>query len=67
MEEWNDSILGPDGTGAPVYQPMITIRSGDRMLIHKPLNAGLNSYSVPMAEWYLITAADCHGQVIYEM
>ena len=68
MEEWNDSIMGPDGSGAPVHQPMLTIWLGERMLIHEPLNAGLNRYSVPMvAEWYLITATDCHGQVIYEM
>ena len=68
MEEWNDSILSPNGSGAPVHQPMLTIWSGERMVIHEPLNAGLNRYSVPMvAEWYLINATDCHGQVIYEM
>jgi len=68
MEEWPDGVLGPDGSGAPIHQPMLSIWSGERMLIHEPLNAGLNRYRVPMvAEWYLITATDCHGQVIYEM
>jgi hypothetical protein len=68
FEEWNDSIMGPEGWGAPVHQPMLTIWSGERMLINEPLMAGLNRYGVPLAkEWYLITATDCHGQIIYEM
>ena len=68
MEEWNDSIMGPDGSGAPVHQPMLTISSEDRILIHEPLAAGLNQYGIPMVtDWYVITATDCHGQVIYEM
>jgi len=68
MEEWNDSILGPDGWGAPIHQPMLTIWSDDHILVHEPLAAGLNNYGVPMVtEWYAITATDCHGQVIYEM
>lgn len=67
MEEWNDSILGSDGSGAPVFQPMLTIWSGERMLVHKPLVAGLNRYVIPMVtNWYRLTATDCHGQVIYE-
>jgi hypothetical protein len=74
MEEWNDSILGPDGTiagsdgsVAPYYQPRITIWSGDRQLVNEPLMPGLNHYPVPIvSEWYVITATDCHGQVVYE-
>jgi len=67
MEEWPDDVLGPDGSGAPVFQPMLTIWSGERMLVHKPLVVGLNRYAVPIVtDWYRLTATDCHGQVIYE-
>ncbi|MEN8230473.1 MAG: hypothetical protein ABFS38_20090, partial [Bacteroidota bacterium] len=74
LEEWNDSILSPAGSetpvvgsGAPVFQPRLTIWFEDRMLVNEPLVPGLNRYAVPMvAEWYRLTATDCHGQVIYE-
>jgi hypothetical protein len=66
MEEWNDSILGPDGTSAPVHQPRLQIFSGDRMLLDEPLESGLNQYIVPLAgDWYSLIASDCHGDVIY--
>jgi hypothetical protein len=66
LEQWNDSILGPDGTGAPVYLPMLSIWSGNRMVLHQPLNPGLNRYQVPLVEdEYHLQATDCHNQVIY--
>lgn len=67
MELWNDSIMGPDGSTAPIYQPMLTIWSEDRMLVHAPLMAGLNHYDVPVVDsWYKIIATDCQGQMVYE-
>jgi hypothetical protein len=66
MEDWNDSILGPDGSGAPVYQPRISIIAGDRVVVDEPLNAGLNRYMVPLVDrWYAITVTDCRGQIVY--
>lgn len=62
MEEW------PEGMMAPVHQSMLTIRANERILLHEPLMAGLNQFRVPIGpEWYLLTASDCHGQVIYEV
>jgi len=61
MEEW------PDGIMAPVHQPLLTIWAGDQMLLREPLQGGLNHFAVPfVSEWYLVTATDCHGNVIYE-
>ncbi len=61
MEEW------PDGVMAPVHQPMLTIWARDRVVLKEPLETGLNHFAVPLlAEWYVVTATDCHGQVIYE-
>jgi len=66
LEEWNDSILGPAGTRAPVHQPRLTIITGDRVVVDEPLNQGLNRYKVPLMDrWYVIKATDCHGEVIY--
>ncbi len=60
VEEW------PEGLMAPQHQPRLTIHAGDRMLLDEPLNPGLNRYIVPvMARWYVLTATDCHGNVIY--
>jgi hypothetical protein len=67
VEEWNDSILGPDGTGAPVYLPMLSIWSNNRMVLHEPLNPGLNRYHLPMLDHeYHLEATDCRGQVVYQ-
>ena len=67
FEEWNDSILGPGSTGAPVYQPTLTIWIGDRLVLHEPLNPGLNNYPLPIANAaYTLTATDCHGEVVYD-
>lgn len=66
MEEWNDSILGPDGRGAPVHQPRLKIFAGDRVVVDEPLNQGLNRYMVPLVDrWYTLTATDCHGDMVY--
>ncbi len=67
MEEWNDSILGPDGSESPVFQPRFMITVNDRLILDKPLNTGLNYYRIPLgAEWYVISASDCHGKVFFE-
>ncbi len=61
LEDW------PEGMMAPVHQPMLTIRANERMLLQEPLMAGLNRFRVPMGPvWFLISATDCHGQVIFE-
>lgn len=66
METWNDSIMGPDGSGAPIYMPMLSVWSGNRMLFREPLNPGLNQYQLPMLnEAYILEATDCTGQVAY--
>jgi hypothetical protein len=66
LEEWNDSILGPDGSEAPVFMPMLSIWSRDRRVLHEPLNPGLNRYQVPLMEdLYYLEATDCRGQVVY--
>ncbi|MEN8204101.1 MAG: hypothetical protein ABFS28_16000 [Bacteroidota bacterium] len=66
MEEWNDSILGPQGSGAPIHQPRLIIMTGDRVVVDEALNQGLNRYLVPLVDrWYVITATDCHGDMIY--
>ncbi len=60
LEEW------PEGVMAPFHQPILTIVARDRVVLHEPLQAGLNHFSVPMvAEWYEVTATDCHGQIIF--
>ncbi len=67
MEEWNDSILGPDGSMAPIHQPRFTMYLGNRLVVDEPLNQGLNHFAVPMMyDWYLLSATDCHGQLFYE-
>ncbi len=67
LEEWNDSILGPDGTGAPIHQPRFMIRVNDRLILDEPLNQGLNHYLIPLvSEWYVLSASDCHGEVFFE-
>jgi len=67
METWNDSIMGPDGSGAPIYLPMLSIWSNNRMVLHEPLNPGLNNYRLPLLEnEYLVEATDCTGQVVYQ-
>jgi hypothetical protein len=67
LEEWNDSILGPDGSGAPVYLPMLSIWNGNRMVLHEPLNPGLNRYQVPLLDdIYALEATDCHGQTVFQ-
>jgi hypothetical protein len=66
MEDWNDSILGPDGSEAPIYQPMLTVTTNNRVVLHEPLNPGLNRYRLPLLEKeYLLEATDCRGQVVY--
>lgn len=66
LEEWPDSILGPDGGRAPVHQPRLTITTGDRVVLSEPLNQGLNRYMVPLMDrWYVITATDCRGNMVY--
>lgn len=66
LEEWPDSILGPDGSRAPVHQPRLTIKTGDRVLVDQALNQGLNRYKVPLVDRrYVITATDCRGNTIY--
>jgi len=46
---------------------MLSIWGRDRLLLQKPLQGGLNRFSIPfVSEWYRITATDCHGNVIYE-
>lgn len=67
MTDWDDSILGPDGSAAPIYQPRFTIHLGNRLVVDEPLNQGLNHFAVPMmSDWYLLSATDCRGQVFYE-
>ena len=66
LEEWNDSILGPDGSAAPVYVSMLSVRTTDRRLLYEPLNPGLNHYQLPLLrEVYYLEATDCRGQVVY--
>jgi hypothetical protein len=56
----------PEGLMAPQHQPRLTIVAGDRVLVEQDLNPGLNRYRVPMVDkGYVITATDCHGEVIY--
>ncbi len=60
VEEW------PEGLMAPQHQPRLTIVAGDRILVEEALNPGLNHYRIPMVDTvYLISATDCHGNVIY--
>ncbi|MCK5137928.1 MAG: hypothetical protein KAR19_19230 [Bacteroidales bacterium] len=67
MEDWNDSILGPNNPDAPIHQPRFTMHLGDQLVVDEPLNQGLNHYAVPMlSDWYLLSATDCHGQLFYE-
>ena len=67
IDNWNDSILGPDGTTAPIYMPRLMIWAGNRKLIDEPLNQGLGKYAIPMGfEWYHLLASDCRGQTFYE-
>ena len=67
MEEWPDDVLGPDGTVAPIHQPMLTVYIGDRKVMHEPMNPGLNRYELPLVNTgYLLTASDCRGRVFYE-
>lgn len=66
MEEWNDSILGSDGSGAPILQPRFIISVNDRLILDEPLNQGLNYYRIPLvSEWYLLSARNCHGDLFY--
>ena len=61
LEDW------PEGMMAPVHQPMLTIRANERLWLQEPLMAGLNRFRVPMGPaFFLISATDCHGQVIFE-
>jgi hypothetical protein len=67
IDEWPDDVLGPDGTVAPIHQSMITVYVGDRMILHEPMQQGLNRYRLPMVNsGYLITASDCRGRTFYE-
>jgi len=60
VEEW------PDGLMAPQLQPRLTIHAGDRLILDEPLNPGENMYLVQsLAKWYVITAHDCHGNVVF--
>ncbi|MGW8316407.1 MAG: hypothetical protein ACWGNV_12460 [Bacteroidales bacterium] len=69
LTEWNDSILGPDGTvvpEAPVYMPMLSVWTKDRRILYEQLNQGLNHYHVPVVkDIYYMEATDCTGQVVY--
>jgi len=66
VETWNDSILGPDGSGAPIYLPMLSVWNRNRMVLHEPLQPGLNRYLLPLlGEAYTLEVTDCAGQVVY--
>jgi hypothetical protein len=45
---------------------MISVWSGNRLVLNEPLNPGLNRYQLPLLEdVYLLEASDCHGQTVY--
>lgn len=66
LDQWNDSILGPDGSEAPVYRPMLSIWSQDRRLLYEPLDQGFNRYQMPLMDGvFYLEATDCRGEVVY--
>ncbi len=68
MEYWNDStpaILDP--SGAPIYQPRITIWAGDHTVLDEPLLAGLNHFNLPVLDtYYSVVAFGCQGEPLLE-
>ena len=67
MEDWDDRIMGPDASVAPIFQPRLEIYAGDRMILSEPMNPGLNHYKLPtINSGYKFMATDCRGRVFYE-
>jgi hypothetical protein len=65
-DNWRDSVIGPDGSAWPYYQPRLVIMAGNRYLMDQPLNGGLNWYEVPLGfERYELSAVNCHADTFY--
>ncbi|MFH0759060.1 MAG: hypothetical protein V2B15_17365 [Bacteroidota bacterium] len=66
-QNWNDTTPLFDPAGAPVYQPRITIWTGNLPVLDEPLVEGLNQFYLPVLEtYYSIVAFGCQGETLME-
>ena len=64
---WNDSILGPDGSGMPWYEPRLIIEAGNRVVLDEPLQPGISEYQVPVVQgMYHLSATNCLAEPFYK-
>ena len=61
-----DSLLGPEGSWMPWYEPRLIIETGNRVVLDQPLYQGINHYQVPVIQGeYHLSATNCLAEPFY--